>query len=360
MPAAAGHGQALAPPYAFGPPPGSGVLRATPEDFQVDEELGFAAAGQGAHVLLRVRKRNANTQWVARELARLAGCRPGDVGYAGLKDRRAVTVQWFSVPRSRAAPDWASVRHAEYEVLEACPHTRKLPRGAHAGNRFCVRVRAADGPLLAAQLAPRLARIAREGVPNYFGAQRFGHAGGNLATPADPGRLPSAQRGFLLSAARSAIFNAVLGQRVAAGTWDRLLAGDLAMLDGRGSIFAVPAPDAALEARCARLEIHPSGPMWGAGEPATAAGVHALECDVAAQLADHAALCAGAGMRQERRALRVGVRELDCEPEPGAVVLRFRLTRGAYATAVLRELVSEPGGEGGEGAAAGTGADAGE
>src|SRR6516165_4776406 len=139
---------ALAPPRAHGEPPARGLLRVEPEDFLVEEELGFAPAGSGAHVLLKVRKRNANTQWVARELARLGGCRPAEVGYAGLKDRRAVAVQWYSLP---------------------------LPRGALAGNRFSIRVRVpdGDGTELAARLAPRLAAIRQRGVPNYFGAQRF-------------------------------------------------------------------------------------------------------------------------------------------------------------------------------------------
>ena len=150
---------ALAPPRAYGAPPARGVLRAEPEDFVVEEELGFPPAGSGSHLLLKVRKRNANTQWVARELARRAGCRPGEAGYAGLKDRRAVAVQWFSVPRPRTAVNWLETPGADFEVLEVHAHTRKLPRGALAGNRFAVRILApeGDGAELSAHLAPRLA-----------------------------------------------------------------------------------------------------------------------------------------------------------------------------------------------------------
>src|SRR5712672_3126015 len=136
------HIAALEPPRAFGPALGSGLLRAQSEDFIVEEDLGFAPAGMGQHVLLKVRKRDANTQWVARELAKVCGCRPMDVGYAGLKDRRAVAVQWFTVPKSAQSLDgWTAVRTSEFEVLEAHAHTRKLPRGALAGNRFTIRVR---------------------------------------------------------------------------------------------------------------------------------------------------------------------------------------------------------------------------
>jgi tRNA pseudouridine13 synthase len=333
---------ALAPPRAYGEPPARGLLRLAPEDFMVEEQLGFAPTGSGAHVLLKVRKRNANTQWVARELSRLSGCRPAEVGYAGLKDRRAVAVQWFSVPRPRGAIDWRELRAADFEVLEAHPHARKLPRGALAGNRFAVRIRAHDGEgaELAARLAPRLAAIERRGVPNYFGAQRFGRAGGNLHwLDAAPQRLPRQQRAFALSAARSVIFNALLAARVTDGSWERLRPGDVANLDGRGSVFPVEAVDAALTERCARLEIHPTGPLWGEGAPASGAEVLELEVAIAARYPEAAEACTAAGMLQERRSLRLAVHELRCEIEAQAVHIRFRLTRGGFATAVLAELI---------------------
>ena len=246
---------ALTPPRAHGAPLAMALLRATPDDFVVEEDLGFAPAGSGQHLLLWVRKRNANTQWVARELARIAGCRPGEVGYAGLKDRRAIAIQWFSVPQPRALIAWPAVRTADFEVLEAHPHTRKLPRGALAGNRFVVRLGAThgDGARLADGLALRLADIARRGVPNYFGPQRFGRDGANLSRAGeDLRRLAPQERGFVLSAARSSLFNAVLAARVADGSWEHLEAGDLANLDGRGSFFPVDAADDTLGGRCQR------------------------------------------------------------------------------------------------------------
>jgi len=336
---------ALAPPRAHGAPLAQARLRAHPEDFRVEEELGFAPAGTGTHVLVKVRKVNANTQWVARELARFAGCRPAEVGYAGLKDRRAVATQWLSLPRPRAAVDWLAARGSDYEVLEAHPHTRKLPRGALAGNRFAIRLRPAQLPAaaLAGLLRPRLQTVSRCGVPNYFGPQRFGRAGANLERAGeDLRRMPAAERGFILSAARSAIFNAVLAARVASGSWERLLAGDLANLDGRGGYFAVDAPDETLSARAARLEIHPTGPLWGAGAlPSSGQAAH-LEESVAARLPQLCAVCVGASMHQERRSLRLVVHELRLEEEAEAVVLHFRLGRGSFATAVLRELVEPP------------------
>ncbi len=337
---------ALTPPYAHGAPLAQAQVRLEPEDFLVEEELGFAPAGSGAHLLLKVRKVNANTQWVARELARLARCRPAEVGYAGLKDRRAVALQWFSLPRPRAPLDWCAVCTADFAVLEAHPHTRKLPRGALSGNRFAIRLRApAGGAALGATLAPRLAAIAARGVPNYFGPQRFGREGANLARSTPELRsLRPQERGFVLSAARSVIFNAVLASRVAAGSWERLLAGDLANLDGRGSFFAVQAVDATLAQRAEQLEIHPTGPLWGRGSLETAAAVAELEAQVGRRFAAECAACEAAGMRQERRSLRLGVQELRVAEEPAALVLHFRLGRGSFATAVLRELIESAAG----------------
>ena len=345
------HEAALEPPRAHGGALATVALRVAPEDFVVEEELGFAPAGSGSHLLLKVRKRDANTQWVARELARLAGCAAREVGYAGLKDRRALATQWFSVPRPRAAPSWRAPQGGEFEVLETHAHTRKLPRGALAGNRFALRLRTAqhEGAQLAALLAPRLALIGACGVPNYFGPQRFGREGANLGRGAESlSGLGAAQRGFVLSAARSVIFNAVLAARVQDGSWQHLEAGDLANLDGRGSVFAVSVVDTTLSERCQRLEIHPSGPMWGQGAPATSAGVLEREMRVAARYGSECALCAAAGMAQERRSLRLAVRELRCEPEAQAVVLSFRLARGSFATAVLRELVESAADDAGE------------
>ena len=339
---------ALAPPRAHGPPPAAGILRAEPEDFVVEEDPGFAPAGAGQHLLLKVRKRNANTPRVARELARAAACHPREVGYAGLKDRRAIAVQWFSVPQPRRPVSWSTLASDQFEVLEAHAHNRKLRRGALAGNSFAVRIGAygGDGGALAALIAPRLAQIARCGVPNYFGPQRFGRDGANLArVTAGLGGLARPQRGFVISAARSVIFNAVLAERVRAGSWDRLLPGDLANLDGRGSRFAVEAVDDSLAARSGRLEVHPTGPLWGEGRPETLGQVLELESRVGARFGAESALCAAAGMRQERRSLRLRVGELQCEPETRSVLLRFRLTRGAFATAVLRELIGTDEGE---------------
>lgn len=331
-------------PYAFGGPPVKGRLRVRPEDFQVDEDLGFEPSGDGEHALLQIRKRNANTQWVATRLAEFAGVRPVAVGYAGLKDRRAVTTQWFSVQLpGREDPSWQDLGEEGVEVLQAQRHGRKLRPGSLRGNRFAILVRDVEGA--GEDLEARLRTIADAGVPNYFGAQRFGRNASNLERAQalfDGRRLGRRDRAMALSAARSWLFNLVLAERVEQGTWDRPLPGDLVMLDGSHSIFPAQEPDALLESRCAAHDLHPTGPLWGRGEPGTSGECRALEEGVLASWAHWRAGLERAGLRQERRALRAPVRDLRWDvPEAGSLRLQFSLDRGSYATAVLRELVRE-------------------
>lgn len=331
---------ALDPPRAFGPPPTSGRLRTEPEDFLVDEQLGFAPSGEGAHLLLRVRKRGANTEWVARELARRAGCRPFDVGYAGLKDRHAVTTQWYTVPRGKGgAGDWQGLSGEGYRVLEAYAHRRKLPRGALAGNRFELRIRALEGDRAA--LVGRLAQLGELGAPDYFGPQRFGQGLSNLVRVAAGDYRTD--RAFGLSAARSLIFNAVLARRVEEGSWATLEAGDVANLDGTGSVFDVAAVDATLAARVTALDVHPTGPSWGAGTSRAGGRVAALEAQVAAGFAPVCAALEAEGVAMARRPLRVAVRELAHEFAGDDLLLRFRLAAGSFATTVLREVLDVAG-----------------
>jgi tRNA pseudouridine13 synthase len=343
---------AFHPPRGSGLVLGSGRLRVEADDFIVEEDLGFLPSGTGQHVLLKVRKRDANTQWVARSLANICRCRPMDVGFAGLKDRRAVAVQWFTVPKSeQPLGTWTSVRTPEFEVLEAHAHSRKLPRGALAGNRFSIRVR--DVTVADEVIAGRVELIGRQGVPNYFGAQRFARDGSNLLRiSAGLRSLRPQERGFVLSAARSLLFNAVVAERLRDGSWNHLERGDLANLDGRGSVFSVDEVDSTLQERCDRLDIHPTGPMWGQGAPQTHGRVLELENRLCAALSPAPALLEEAGMEQERRALRLAVRDLEWSREADAVVIRFRLARGSFATTVLREIFdtggveAEPGEEG--------------
>jgi tRNA pseudouridine13 synthase len=320
-----------------------GRLRVEPEDFVVREWLGFAADGEGDHWLLTVRKRGANTLWVAKQIAKHARIHPRDVGFAGLKDRNAVTEQAFTIPVRSAVSDWSGFAGEGFEVIQAQRHRRKLKRGALRGNDFEITVR--DAQFDANELRARLAKIDQQGVPNYFGPQRFGRDGANLtrahrwfAGEIEP--TDRWERGFALSAARAALFNDVLSRRVAAAAWNRLQDGDIANLQGSNSIFAVEQTTPELVERCRILDIHPTGPLWGRGEPATVGSVAALEKEVAQA---HSVLAGGlerAGLDQERRSLRLKVEQLSHESEGNTLRLRFRLGRGAFATTVLHELVA--------------------
>ncbi len=330
----------------FGPP-SAGEYRATPEDFQVAEVLDFVPEGEGEHLWLNIEKRDLTTAMAVRELARLCEVAPRDVGYSGMKDRVAVTRQWLSVQLpGRGAPADLNEALAErgIRVLAEARHPRKLKRGVHRANRFRLRITgaAAQDPAFEA----RWAQLVERGVANYFGPQRFGPDGRNLPRArsllARGWRKRDDRDGMLLSAARSFLFNELLAGRVHDGSWNRLLAGEVAILDGTASQFRAEAPDAELDARAARLDLHPSGILWGIGD--SVADKEALVRE--ARLPErYPALCAGleqAGVRLARRSLRLRLGEPCLTRGENALWLAFSLPRGAFATAVLRELIAHP------------------
>ncbi len=346
-------------PRTAPPPLMHAVLRSRPEDFEVEEQLPFKLSGQGEHVWLKTRKRDVNTDRVAQALARAAGVPRRAVGYAGMKDRHAVAVQWFSVHLpGREAPAWEGLG-AGVEVLETVRHNRKLQTGALSGNRFVITLRecAGDGD----GVLRRIEEIRRNGVPNYFGEQRFGRDSANVerARAMFAGEVIHDRhlRGIYLSAARAFLFNEVLARRVTDGSWSTPLDGESAnapsvargprlspfgeafILDGSRSYFLDDGTDATLSQRLAQGDIHPSGPLWGKGEPPTLGVARALEDEIAARHAELAAGLAQADLRQERRALRVMPRDLVADwLDTATLQLRFALPPGSYATAVLREL----------------------
>lgn len=328
-------------PRACGEPPLTARLRASPEDFQVEEILGYDPDGAGEHLLLWVEKRGASTDWVARELAKFAGVPPVAVGYAGMKDRHAVTRQTFSVQLAgRPDPDWSTFPHAEVNVLAATRHSRKLKRGALRGNRFVLVLREVRGDRAVGERV--LQQIVARGVPNYYGEQRFGREGGNVAQARAMfagRRVERDKRSMLLSAARSQIFNDVLAARVERGCWDTPLAGEVWCLAGSRSWFGPEPFSDALAERLARGDIHPSGPLWGQGEPPTRDDAGALEREIGVAHGDLAAGLAAARMDQERRPLRLLPTNLRWHwLDDAALELSFELPAGAYATVVVREL----------------------
>jgi tRNA pseudouridine13 synthase len=295
-----------------------------------------------------VRKRDRNTHEVARALAKLAGVAQVAVGYAGLKDRHAVTTQHFTVHLAgRDAPDWSRLEDDSLQVLTAERHRRKIRRGALRGNRFEIRLRQLGGDRATAER--RLVAIATRGVPNYFGSQRFGRRGQNLQRVEDlfagRGRRPNReQRGLLLSAARGQLFNVVLAQRVGEGTWDEAIPGDVMLLAGSQRQFQHDPADTTIPARLAALDIHPTGPLCGRAGRALRPKAMALH-DEEVMLGPWQAWREGLerfGLDADRRALRLAVQDLGWQWDYPDLVLQFGLPPGSYATAVLRELMRDP------------------
>ena len=330
-------------PHAFGPPLLAANIRTTPEDFFVEEIPSFEPTGEGEHFLLTLEKRGLNTAAVAKQLAGWAGLPEMAIGYAGMKDRHAVTRQRFSVhlPR-RVAPDVSTLESEQLHVIEHAWHNRKLPRGALAGNRFVLVLREVQGEREA--IDARLAQIAARGLPNWFGDQRFGREGGNVAAALsmfEGRRVRRDQRSILLSAARSALFNQVLAARVQDGSWDAALEGEVWVLSGSRSVFGPEPWSEVLVERLAAFDIHPSGPLWGAGELRSAGDCAARELSA---LCDTQAIALRAGLekaelKQERRALRLLAEGLQWEWLDDATLrLAFSLPPGSYATALLQEL----------------------
>ncbi|PNS09673.1 tRNA pseudouridine(13) synthase TruD [Solilutibacter silvestris] len=330
-------------PRAHGEAVLSARTRTTPDDFRVDEIDAFVASGEGEHLLLTIEKRGLTTAEAVRRVAAWAGVAESAIGHAGLKDRHAVTRQRLSVwLPGREAPDPSALDSDALRIVESHRHSRKLPRGALAGNRFQLVLREVIGER--EHIETRLQAIADRGVPNYFGEQRFGRHGDNVAQALAMfagRRVKREERSLLLSAVRSELFNRVLARRVNDGSWNRALDGDVFMLSGSHSVFGPEALDDRTRERIAAFDIDPTGPLWGRGALRTTETVLALETD-AISGDDVPALRDGlerAGMKQERRALRLRATGLQWRwLQDDALELVFELPSGSYATSILTEL----------------------
>lgn len=303
------------------------VMKAAAEDFQVVELAPEPPSGDGEHLYLRLRKCGLSTPDVARWLAKTYALPEAAVGYAGMKDKHAMTEQWFSVHTPRDAA--ALPAHPDIALLAADRHRRKLRRGDLAGNRFriCLREVAASG------WAEALVCARDHGVPNYFGGQRFGRDNLERARCWLPQRrrrrLGGFRKGLYLSVLRSFLFNEVLALRVTNGTWNEIVAGDQPM---PAASCVDPASSAAPS-----VGMVPSGPLWGRGRLPVTDSAEAME---SAALAPHRALCEGlehAGLRQERRSLVLRAPDLHWQEDDDTVTATFSLPPGTYATTLLSD-----------------------
>lgn len=328
-------------------PPAGGTLRRTPEDFQVDEVPAYLPGGEGEHLFLHVRKRELSTPNLARRLARALQLDEREVSWAGLKDRHAVTTQWLSVP-ARVEAAVAGLQVPGMELLEAKRHGNKLKNGHLRGNRFTLWLRDVADPGAA---RASFERLCAEGVPNYFGEQRFGlkddnaEAGKALLRGERLPRRPSAfERKLYLSAYQSLLFNRALAARLAAGTFARALAGDVLRKTETGGLFVCEAPEVD-QPRMDGRELSAAGPIFGPKMPRAAGAVAEFETG----------LLSAEGMTLEdfkrgrdeteggRRPYRIFLGEPVLEQEGNALRLAFGLPRGAYATVVVRELTKADG-----------------
>ena len=317
------------------------VFKQNPEDFIVDEVLPFELSGSGEHAWLHVRKQGENTEWVAKELARIANVRKRNVGFAGLKDRNAVTTQWFSVHLpGKPDPDWSVLESQNIHILETVRHAKKLKRGALKENQFKIVLRAVTGE--ESKFNQRCEEIVKNGVPNYFGKQRFGHGMGNLNAAekmfATDQRVPRHLKSIYLSAARSWIFNCILSKRITDGSWNQYLSGDAFMLNGKSACFMDDA-SADINQRLDDGEIHPTGVMWGVGEQLAGKLTEELELGIVDRFEIFKKGLESFKVQRLRRALRVFPRAMQWRFDNENCTLEFTLPSGSYATMVLRELL---------------------
>jgi tRNA pseudouridine13 synthase len=335
----------LIPPiwaHAYGTPSGEGDIRTLPEDFIVVETLAFEPSGSGEHIFLQIQKTGENTEFVARQLARFANVRQRDIGYAGLKDRHAITTQWFSVWLPKGdEPNWQTFATENMNVLSVTRHARKLKRGALANNRFELTIRNWRGD--SAKTIEQLSAIKMHGVANYYGSQRFGHGGHNVVKALamfNGAKVGREQRSLYLSAARSFLFNHILATRIEQNTWASGLDGDVFMIADSHSCFVCDSIDDDIRRRLAQNALHSTGALFGKGESRVSAEAFDLEQSVIEKYPELAAGLIAFGVENDRRALRVMAADLNWQFGENTLYLQFNLPAGSYATAVLREIIS--------------------
>lgn len=337
--------------YLHGKPETVGSIKSQPQDFQVFEDLGYMADGHGEHLLIRIRKQGCNTIFVAEAIAKFLNIPSRDLSYAGMKDRHAVTEQTlcFRVP-GKGMPDLAKFQLSGCEILDVARHQRKLRTGALAGNHFILVVRDISK---ADQLEQRLSLIEQQGVPNYFGEQRFGHQRHNLTLAKQWANntvqlRDKKRRGLILSAVRSAFFNQVVSERLGRqGNLTTLMDGDAVQLPLRGSWFLANSQSqdwTDIQRRLAQYELRLTGPLPGVEKNSIVGAALEFEQDILAREPELLQLLRREKVETARRALLVIPKALQREwLAPDIIRLKFWLPAGSYATSVVRELLSTPG-----------------
>lgn len=318
----------------------NGTLKLHPEDFKVIERLPETPSGEGEHLWLKIEKTNQNTAWVARQIAKWAGVGARDISYAGLKDRQAVTVQTFSIHLpGKETPDISLLDIDQVKVVKAVRHGKKLRTGQLIGNHFSIRVR--DTEQTVEQITADWLVVCEQGIPNYFGPQRFGREGRNVQDGVDwltgQKKLPKNLQSICLSAVRSYLFNQLLANRIEQGTWNTLIKHDFAQFNaGKAGFYLDELADNDIQ-RCHAGEISPCASLPGESRDEFTD----LEARENAVLAPHQAMLeALIAKRVARhfRKLRVFPETPNLSFDQGDPVFSFFLPAGSYATAVMTEL----------------------
>ena len=337
------------------------TIKSFAEDFIVEENMSIEMSGEGEHCWIYLKKQHCNTDWVAERLAKYCGVKRMAVSYAGLKDRRAITSQWFSIQLpGLPTPDWDAFETSFCEndseetvkILQCFRHNKKLQRGALKSNSFLIKIRnlSNNNDEVFEQLSQRCKTIAQQGVPNYFGLQRFGRNLNNLdqATKMFSRRgfkLARSKRSIYLSAARSWLFNCILSERIDKNSWDSRLAGDVFMLNGKRACFKDEVGDVSdsdqINQRLAQNEIHPTAILWGEGDAMVKAVAAELESSVIEQYPVYRDGLVAARVQAQRRSCRVIPDDVRFDRQGNDVVIAFTLPPGCYATVILDEIFSQ-------------------
>lgn len=331
--------------YLNGKPQATGKLKAQPQHFQVNENLGFEFTGEGEHLMVRIRKTGENTSFVANELAKACGVKSKDVSWAGLKDRHAVTEQWLSVHLPKGeAPDFSAflAQYPSIEIIETCRHNKKLRPGDLVGNEFVITLSEVSD---VEDVLKRLESVNQFGVPNYFGSQRFGHDGNNLNEARRWGRdnvrtRNQNKRSLYLSAARSWIFNTIVSARIEQDMFSQIAEGDcLQTSEGIVNVTSDKLTD--WNDAFGKGEVQITAAMAGDNALPTEAKALELEQPHLDAEPDLMALIRGNRMRHDRRNVALKPQSLIWSAEHDAITLRFSLDAGCFATAIIRELIQE-------------------
>lgn len=332
--------------YLHGKPRSSGKLKSFPEDFIVKEDLGFELDGEGEHVMVRVEKIGYNTLFVAEQLAKFAKISARSVSYAGLKDRHAVTEQWICLQMpGKEIPDFSAWQLDGCRVIATTRQKRKLRIGALKGNQFELTIRDISAP---EDIEPRLQQIAEQGVPNYFGEQRFGRDGQNLTQALRWANQEITvrernKRSFYLSAARSAMFNDIASERIANQTTMQVMLGDALQLTGRGSWFVATADELpTLQPRVLSSELSITAPLPGDGDLGTQEEALAFEMRCLENYSSFIALMKSERVSPARRAIIVKPQDFQWQwVDNSTLKLHFFLSSGSFATSVVREIINQ-------------------